>query len=59
MYLGLYLQPSFSTIFLYWVLYLMTPDVARAHMNAFITAFIEVTVAIVLWWFGIRPISKS
>jgi hypothetical protein len=54
-----YLTIAFSSIFLYWVWYLMTPDVAKIHMGAFIGAFIELTVAIVLWWFGIRPAPKS
>jgi propanediol dehydratase small subunit len=50
-----YLTIAFSGLFLYWVWYLISPEVAKIYIAAFITAFIELTVAIVLWWFGIRP----
>jgi hypothetical protein len=54
-----YLTIAFSTIFLYWVIYLMSPTVAKEYIGAFIASFIELTVAIVLWWFGIRPPQKK
>lgn len=48
----------YSTIFLAIVYFATTPGIIEAQATAIFSAFIETSVAITLWWFGLRRGSK-
>lgn len=48
----------YSTLFLMVVWYSTTPEIVNAQAAAIFSAFIETSVAITLWWFGLRRGSK-